>query len=297
VYKAVSDSISSANSMTTDTFQLFIGDDYSLDDGVASNYFGTNTGTNGMIAIGIMYSLEQEDTAGASGFVHIKGLEMLMSCQTDSTADIEVAIYDTAGFVFNTGLPVGAADLYRKVYTFDGNTPCNLVNFPIEDNQGEPIALPVGTYFVMVNFYPNSTDGVIRIANSATWTQPSPASVFQNRNGDWFSFFSSSTTFIAPHVRLVISDPSDISIMEQDLVDFSVYPNPTTGKGFIEFTQPGNYQIQVHTMLGQELLSQDLNLNANEKAELNLAQFSNGVYLLSISNQGETKTVQISVQK
>ncbi|MGK0406476.1 MAG: hypothetical protein ACJAZH_000288 [Roseivirga sp.] len=297
VYKAVSDSISSSNTTVADTFQLYVGDKYSLDDDLVSNYFGSNTGNNGMIAIGVMYALEQEDTAGQSGFVHLQGAEMLMSCLTDSTADIEIAIFDTAGFVFNAGFPSTAIALFRKTYSFDGAMPCNLVNFSFEDNLGEPLKLPVGTYYMVVNLYPNATDGVIRFANSNTWSQPASASVHQNQNGDWFSGFSSGSTYPAPLMRLVMSDPSDISIKEEDLADFSVYPNPTTGYGFIEFVQPGTYQLKVLTMLGQEVHSQELNLNANEKAELDLGKLSNGIYLVSISNaQGDTKTVQLTIQ-
>jgi hypothetical protein len=297
VYKAVSDSISSSTTTSTDTFNLFIGDKYSLDDRVASNYFGSNTGNNGMIAVGVMYALEQEDTAGPAGFVHLQGVDMLMSCLTDSTADIEITFFDTAGFVFNSGFPSGAPTLFRRVYSFDGTVPCNLVNFSLEGAQGEPLKLPVGTYYMIVNLYPNATDGVIRFANSNTWGQPAPASVHQNQNGDWFSGFSSGSTYPAPHMRLVMSEPSDISIKEEDLADFSVYPNPTTGNGFIEFAQPGTYKLKVLTMLGQEVHSQVLNLNANEKAELDLDQLSNGIYLVSISNaQGDTKTVQLTIQ-
>jgi hypothetical protein len=50
-------------------------------------------------------------------------------------------------------------------------------------------------------------------------------------------------------------------------------------------------------MLGQEVHSQELNLNANEKADLDLGKLSNGIYLVSISNaQGDTKTVQLTIQ-
>lgn len=297
VYKAISDSLSSANTNAADTFNLFVGDDYALDDKIASNYFGSNTGTNGMIAIGVMYSLEQEDTAGDAGFIYLQGVDMLMSCLTDSTADIELAIFDTAGFVFNSGFPSNAVALFRKVYTLDGSVPCNLTNYSLENAQGEPLKLPVGTYYVIANFYPNATDGVIRLANSATWGQPSLASVFQNQNGDWFSFFSNSTTFIAPHMRLVLSDPSNISISEESLTEFSVYPNPSTGNGYIEFSEAGQYEIRVFTMLGQEVYNKAIRLNANERENLSLGHLSNGVYLLNISKpSGESKTVQLTIK-
>ena len=297
VYKATSDSISSATTTATDTFNLFVGDGYSLDDAVASNYFGTNTGTNGMIAFGVMCSLEQEDTAGDPGFVYLQGVDILLSCLTDSTADIEIAIWDTLGFEFNRGYPQSAVPIYRKSFTLDGSAPCNLTNFSLENAQGKPLKLPTSTYHIVANFFPNDPAGVIRVANSATWNQPSLASVFQNQNGDWFSQFTNSTTFVSPIMRLVTSDPSNISIVEESLADFSVYPNPSTGNGFVEFAEAGSYELSVYTMLGQEVHKKSLNLNANEKYELNLGHLSNGIYLLNIStNNGKSKTVQLTIQ-
>jgi hypothetical protein len=297
VYKAVSDSIPATAPTAVDTFDFFVGDSYSIDDGSVGNYFGSNTGTNEMIAFGVMYSLENEDTAGAAGFVHLQGMEMEMSCLTDSTADMEIAIYDTAGFVFNTGFPGGASPIFTKVFTFDGSVPCNLVNFSLENAQGEPLVLPVGTYFVVSSLFPNATDGVIRFANSATWNQPGASSVFQNGNGDWFSGFSNSTTFEAPHYRLKIADPSSISLRENEMADFSVYPNPTTGQGLIEFSEAGQYKIAVHTMLGKTVYQRAVTVNANEKAQIDLGDLANGVYLLSLSNsEGATKTVRLTLK-
>ncbi len=297
VYKATSDSISAANTSAADTFNLLFSDSYSLDDGTTANYFGSNTGTNGMIAFGVLYALEQEDSAGDPGFVYLQGVDILFSCLTDSTADIEIAIWDTLGFEFNRGYPASASPIYRKAYTLDGSAPCNLTNFSLEDAQGNPLKLPTGTYHIVVNFFPNATDGVIRVANSATWDQPSLASVFQNQNGDWFSTFTNSTTFVSPRIRLVTSDPSNISIKEESLANFSVYPNPSTGKGFIEFSEPGAYKLSLYTMLGQEVYQSNLNLNAAEKAELNLEHLPNGVYLLNISKaSGESKTVQLTIK-
>jgi len=298
IYKAISDSLTSGNTPTADTFDLRVGDKYSLDDGVADNYFGTNTGTNGMAAIGVMYALEDEDTAGDAGFVHLQGIEMEMSCLTDSTADIEIAIFDTAGFAFNAGFPANAVPLYSKVFTLDGSVPCELTNYSFEDAMGRPLTLPTGTYYVVTTFFPNATDGVVRLANSANWGQPSLASVFQNNNGDWFSFFSNSTTFLAPHYRLILAEPSDISLSEDELGEFSVYPNPTTGNGFIEFASPGNYQVQVLSMVGDLVHEASLAVNGNERMELSLGHLPSGVYLINISSDGTaTKTVKLTVQK
>jgi hypothetical protein len=296
IYKAVSDSLPSAITTTADTFNLTVSDKYSLDDGVADNYFGTNSSANDMTATGVMFSLEADDPTGDAGFAHIQGVEMLMSCLTDSTADMEFAIFDTAGFVFNAGFPASAQPLYTKIFTFDGSIPCNTVNYSFEDNMGRPLTLPTGTYYVVATFFPNAVDGVIRIANSASFGQPALASVFQTGTGDWFGGFTNSTTFEAPHFRLIVADASDISLTEDELADFSVYPNPTTGKGFIEFGNPGNYELSVHNMVGDEMHRTNLAANANEKLAIDFSHLSAGVYLVTLKSEGKMKTVKLTIQ-
>ena len=297
VYKAISDSISQATTPTADTFNLAVGDKYSIDDGAVSNYFGTNTGTNGMIAIGTMFSLEAEDTAGNTGKVYLQGIEMQMSCLTDSTADMEIAIYDTAGFAFNAGFPSTASPIFTRVYSYDGSIPCNLVNFSFEDAQGNPLEIDAGTYYVIANLFPNATDGVIRFANSANWNQPSLASVFQNSNGSWFSGFSNSTTFEAPHYRLVMGNPT-ISLRMEDLAEFNVYPNPSSGVGFVEFSEGGRYQLNVRSLSGALLMQQEIAVNAKQKHPINLEELPDGMYLVQIIDSDQNhKTVKLTLKR
>lgn len=69
-----------------------------------------------------------------------------------------------------------------------------------------PLAIPTGTYFIVINFFPNTTDGVKRIANSSRFFQPGEASIFQTGDGDWFGGFRDSETFEAPIIRLAVAD-------------------------------------------------------------------------------------------
>ena len=279
IYKAISDSISIATTSAADTFSLAVGDEYAIDDGRASNYFGTNTGTNGMIAIGVLYHFDDQSNNGRS---YLQGIEMQMSCLTDSTADMEIAIYDTAGFVFNTGFPNNAQAIYRQVYTFDGSIPCNLVNFSFEDANGDPLDIANGSYYVIANLFPNATNGVIRFANSANWNQPSYASVFQNQTGSWFSGFSNSSTFEAPHMRVIRGYTS--GLVETSLADFTVFPNPNNGSFNVEVQEGGSYEIQIRNLAGQLMLEQQLDLVAGEKAQLDLS-LPDGLYLLELIHE------------
>ncbi len=293
VYKAVSDSLTSATTTTADTFNIWVGDDqYGLDDRVADNYFGTNTGTNGMIAIGVLYHLENGDQ---NGLVYLDGVEMQMSCLTDSTADMEIAIYDSAGFVFNTGFPSSSSPLFSKVFTFDGTIPCNLAYFSFQDASGMPVALPEGSYYVIASLFPNATDGVIRFANSTNWSQPSYASVFQNQNGSWFSGFSNSTTYEAPHYRVKVTFPNTLA--ENTLDEFKVFPNPSTGDFSVELSEAGHYYYRVLGVSGTEYYRSEQSINSGERLELDL-DLPNGVYFLQIvDDEGRRRTEKLSIRR
>lgn len=293
LYKAVSDSIP-ASMAPADTFKVFVGDRYGLDDNTIGNFFGTNTGTNGMLAIGTRVSFENDDPTGTPGEVYLQGLEMNMSSATDSTADMEVVIFDTAGFVYGSGFPSGSTPLFQRVFSYDANTPGNRVNFSFEDNNGDPLILPTGTYFVVSTFFVNATGGVVRLANSNNWNQPGTSSIFQSGSGSWFSGFSNSTTYEAPHYRVVTAD-GNISLEETKLAEFSVYPNPIVGTGTIHFENGGNYIINVYDMLGNTVSHRVVKVNGSEKIDLNLEDVTDGIYLLNISGENTNKTIKLQV--
>ncbi len=69
---------------------------------------------------------------------------------------------------------------------------------------------------------------------------------------------------------------------------FSVYPNPASSQVTIELFQPGF--VKLFDALGRLILMQQL---VNEKAELNLDAYDNGIYFLQISQNGFVKTVRL----
>lgn len=311
VYKAISDSISSANTTTTDTLPLFVSQDfYSLDRNQTDNFVGTNSSNPDMIAMGVTFELmnEDPDSAGA-GLVFLDGVEVALSALTDSTADVEFAIYDTTGFIFNSGLPAGATPIFRQVFSLDGSFPGTVAFFDfttpdsIWDGNAwnilpNPLAIPTGNWMLVMTFFPNATDGVIRIANDASVGQPAESAVFQVADGNWFGGFTNSSTFESPHIRLVVGEapPYDISLEEMDANNFSVYPNPTNGAGTIQFEMGGAYQIQVLDMVGNTVVSREAKVNANERVELNLSNLPAGVYLVNVNGEGLNKTIKLTVQ-
>lgn len=311
IYKITSDSLSVSTTNATDTVNFSVRENnYGVDWGTIDNFFGTTSAVGDMVAAGTRYALENEDSdSTGSGLVFLDGVDIYLSTRTDSTADLEISLFDTAGFAFNAGFPAGTTPVFTRTYTLNANSIGGLIRFPfstvdsVYDNGNWtevelPLTVPTGTYFVIVNFFPNAAGGVVRIANSAQYFQPSESAVFQTGDGDWFGGFLNSTTFEAPIIRLAVADAPryDVSISENDINRFSVYPNPTNGEGSVAFHQGGTYSLNLIDMVGRVHYSDEVTVNENERREFNFNDLKPGVYLLQIEGEGLNKTIKLQVQ-
>lgn len=318
VYKGVSDSISSAATTITDTFNLIVSDElYSTDRDEVSNFVGTNSASSFTLEkFGVRFSLENKDADTLANLNFLEGVNVYFSSLTDSTASIEFAIWDTAGYEFPAGFPAGTQAIKRFFFTLDGSAPGNPNYFfpfgtedSIYDNATQtwndtmrPYALPTGTYFITMTMLPNATDGVVRLANDASFPQPGLSTIMftpdgPNGNPRWYTGFTSST-YEAPFMRLRVgAEPVyNIGVAETDLNSFSVYPNPTKGLGKIRFEQDGSYDIQVMDMIGNQVRSLRRSVDANEEVQLNLSDLPTGVYLINIKGKSIHKTVKLTIE-
>lgn len=76
---------------------------------------------------------------------------------------------------------------------------------------------------------------------------------------------------------------------------FNVYPNPFTHNTTVEFTEMGNYQIQVMDVTGKVVLATQTNGAA--KINLNLANAQKGIYLMNVINQDGKRYTKMLVIK
>ncbi len=97
----------------------------------------------------------------------------------------------------------------------------------------------------------------------------------------------SSQTYI-PGFYLV--KPSILSIEENSLTTFNLYPNPSTN--YVEISSPETpiSEIQVYDLSGKLVISNKYNSEAN--INLNISSISNGIYLLKINNQVTKKLIK-----
>ena len=95
------------------------------------------------------------------------------------------------------------------------------------------------------------------------------------------------------------TDNSNVGIFEwsQDALSLEVYPNPTQNNLFLNFEKPivSNLNVQIYNALGQRVFEQNFE-NQQNRLQLNIADFSNGLYIILAKNE-ENKIWQASIVK
>ena len=71
-------------------------------------------------------------------------------------------------------------------------------------------------------------------------------------------------------------------------LDFNLYPNPTTGKFIIEFTDQNNaYEVAIYSIEGKLIATKDV--NETNSIEFDLSDLDAGTYLIKVKSEGSTR--------
>ncbi len=316
VFSLVSDSIggTTGNTPVTDTTTIVVTDEntsnyaYSVDHGNVSNYFGTNSGVN---AIGVAYCFPESD-ADSTGYVGVKSMSVLMSSLTDANGTIIVNVYDTAGMEYGSSSTGPTGQVFSKAFQLTGAEKGQLWEFdlmtPVPGNEygvKDPLTLQSGNcYYFVMNFLASSNDSVIRIGNDAT-IEPdgrvdiaTESVIFNSSNGGWFSGFLNSYTVNAPIMRVNMFDMATISVEEYAKQNaLKVYPNPTTdGRVNVEIGLGGQYTLEVVSLTGQVIHTEELSLNGAEKLERDFSNLSNGIYMMTLKGEDFQTTRKLTIK-
>jgi|TARA_B110000967_G_scaffold209763_1_gene267529 hypothetical protein len=93
-------------------------------------------------------------------------------------------------------------------------------------------------------------------------------------------------------------DASPLAVNNESLVDFSVYPNPTEGRVSIntslENLNKENFKIR--NLLGQEYKNFSISKNSNTSYQLNLENFSSGMYFITVSSDEKSTTKKLYIK-
>jgi mannose/fructose-specific phosphotransferase system component IIA len=83
-----------------------------------------------------------------------------------------------------------------------------------------------------------------------------------------------------------------VDITELEVTTFNLYPNPATETVQIELKQQEEVEILVTDVLGRTVYNEILRSAQNDKMDLDVSGWPNGVYLVSIINQNGIRSTQ-----
>ncbi|MEL7251479.1 MAG: T9SS type A sorting domain-containing protein, partial [Bacteroidota bacterium] len=93
------------------------------------------------------------------------------------------------------------------------------------------------------------------------------------------------------------SDIQAVSFKNEDLIEVSIYPNPTSNYATL-FT-PVNFDnglLEIYDLQGKRVLTKQL-ASGSTRMEVQLAAWPTGIYLLKVSLDGQHTTRQLVVQE
>ena len=114
-------------------------------------------------------------------------------------------------------------------------------------------------------------------------------------NGTWFTVEESAFSWgldvdLAIFPVIDVNDPAGVNEITE--VDWSIFPNPTSGQLNLKFPSIDSWNILVHDVAGKLLSSKIVNASSTV---MNLDHLRNGMYLVTISNEKNAVSKRISV--
>jgi hypothetical protein len=73
-----------------------------------------------------------------------------------------------------------------------------------------------------------------------------------------------------------------MKVEDQIITDFSIYPNPASGKITIGLNDRANYEIKLFDLLGNAIL--ELDSRKQLKKEIDVSSMNSGIYLIVVSD-------------
>ena len=140
-----------------------------------------------------------------------------------------------------------------------------------------------------------------------TLTVPTPTSAINKFNPDnlyivgflaEYSSDQNSRTILNVAKEKITNNSETLSLKEnKDELSLSIYPNPTSGKVYLNSAKPINtYQIRVIDVTGRCVLIENLN-QIGSNTLLDLSTLTNGVYFLTISSETGNFAEKVVIQK
>jgi Secretion system C-terminal sorting domain len=153
------------------------------------------------------------------------------------------------------------------------------------NNAATTCTLQYGTttaYGNTVNTNPNTVNGTASTNVSYNFSGLAPNTIYHYR----FAATNADTTIYSADQIFTTLGPNNIKNINE--IGISIYPNPTTDFLNISGNKIAEYQMHIYDALGKK---QSITLQKNNiDFKINIASFSNGIYILVLQKNGESYT-------
>jgi hypothetical protein len=253
------------------------------------------------------YSASPGSTSGNNGG------EYEVGNQVDATVDDDVhaiqivvgedsqigSLFDLG--IYKVGIENGAyayTELYRSGdanYEVDASMINVATDFRLEDASGNPTPLSLqadSTYFIVIHTYAG-----FEYAYSGIGPLPgTPTARHSSITTPKFSNPAANSTFSVtstPMIRLNFDEQVGIN-QANETTQFNVYPNPSNGIFTINLDAElaKTVNLTVKNVVGQTIINKTVNVAGKTKETISLADYSKGVYFLTV----DKKTVKVIVE-
>ena len=93
--------------------------------------------------------------------------------------------------------------------------------------------------------------------------------------------------------------PTSTSVATTTAQEFNIYPNPTTGNIFIQWSNKitGNADVTITDVTGRVVIASTIKINTTSgQSQINVSDLNNGIYLISIKGAGVNYNGKVMVQ-
>ena len=209
---------------------------------------------------------------------------------SNTVADAEVILYiiDSIGFTSgNFGSAIFTSDLYLVTPNDVAN---GYIDIPVGFQNGnifESLPVVAGNYYAAIELYSGGGTFDIGIIDDATVPQPGWSSAI------WYPLDQAYTNGNSFAIRLSLGDNSiDNTGIAENLSNIQIYPNPATN--FINITSSSNEnsKLVIKDMSGKIIYTD----NFNSKINVNIENYSKGIYLIDVINTKEIFSKKITIK-
>lgn len=198
----------------------------------------------------------------------------------------------------------GRADVYlcpdynvNNAMYFNGDDAVALITGTTVANDGSNILDVVGvigedpgdTWATPTNYWITKDRTLVRKPTIEKGTGPVVSALGDTLAYGQWEFYPKNTFDVLDGQHDCACDPNYVSTQPINLVDFSVYPNPTNGVFTIEAAEPIE-RVEVYNMVGQMIYN-----NASftsEKANININNSNKGIHIVKIYFENESIAIQ-----